>query len=387
MAGNIACLRGWHPALAKAELSALFPENKIKPLESRRLVEICGDLNLLEATEVIQYSSGVQAILSDSIIMNWDGENSMEKFLDQVSIMIEDSQRTGSFSVSHWRQEGKIKGLSGSKIAGMIGGLAGRNGFTIDLDNPEHKLGLVIDGASNMVACGWLIDYISTEGNSNTRRATERPFFKPISLDPKLARLAVNLAGGPLDDNAVLDPMTGTGGFVIEAAMIGRKAIALDLEQEMVDGAMKNVLWALSIEEVTDKSRIQIIKGDATDLRNSIPSNWHQQISGMVLDPPYGRNSHGSLTHFELIENTLHSFRDVANDDATIVLILPIHPLQEKRLELDEDSEDIKLLHGEWTKFKQMLKNGKWTIKGIWVEHVHSSLGRLILHASSVPQD
>ena len=70
--------------------------------------------------------------------------------------------------------------------------------------------------------------------------------------------------------------MTGTGGFVIEAVMVGRKAIALDLEQEMVDGAMKNVLWALSSEEVTDPSRIQIIKGDATDLRNSVPSNWHQ---------------------------------------------------------------------------------------------------------------
>ena len=93
------------------------------------------------------------------------------------------------------------------------------------------------------------------------------------------------------------------GGFVIEAALIGRNAIALDLEQEMVNGAMKNVLWALGSEEITTAEHIQIIRGDATDLANSIPRKWHQKISGLVLDPPYGRNSHGSLSHFDLIRN------------------------------------------------------------------------------------
>jgi len=385
MAGNIACLRGWHPALAKAELSALFPNNEIITLNSQRLVSISGKLDLEEAAKIIQYSSGTQAILHDSIIMNWGGENSLEEFISQISNKIEKSGKTGSFGVVHWRQEGKIKGLSGSKLAGMIGGIAGRNGFTIDLNEPENKLGLVLDGSSNKVVCGWLINYVSQGGNSNTRRATERPFFKPISLDPKLARLAVNLASGPLDEHAVLDPMTGTGGFIIEAAMIGRKAIALDLEQEMVNGATKNVLWALGNEELTQTEQIQIIKGDATDLANSIPQKWHQNISGLVLDPPYGRNSHGSLSHFELIKNTLTSFHDVARNDATIVLILPIQPLEIKKHQLEIDSQEINLLHGEWNKFKQMLTGCNYEIEGLWVEHVHSSLSRLILHASNVP--
>lgn len=385
MAGNIACLRGWHPALARAELSALFPDNEIKPLDSQRLVEVAGELDLQDAANIIQYSSGIQAILHDSVIIDWSGEDCLDELISKVSQKIENSGKKGSFGVFHWRQEGKINGLSGSKIAGLIGGIAGRNGFTIDLDNPDNKLGLVLDGSCGKVVCGWLIDYISQEENSNTRRATERPFFKPISLDPKLARLAVNLAGGPLDEYAVLDPMTGTGGFLIEAGLIGRNVIALDLEQEMVDGASKNILWALDCEEISQIENVEIIRGDATDLSNSIPKRWHQKISGLVLDPPYGRNSHGSLSHFELIKNTLNSFRDVAADDAAVVLILPIQPLEVKKLQLEINSQEINLLHGEWNDFRQMLNDCKWNIRGLWVEHVHASLGRLILHASNGP--
>jgi len=385
MAGNIACLRGWHPALARAELSALFPNNEIRPLDSQRLMEISGELDLQDAANIIQYSSGIQAILHDPVIIDWSGEDCLNELISKVSHKIEKSGKKGSFGVFHWRQEGKIKGLSGSKVAGLIGGVAGRNGFTIDLDNPDNKLGLVLDGSCGKVVCGWLIDYISQEENSNTRRATERPFFKPISLDPKLARLAVNLAGGPLDEYAILDPMTGTGGFLIEAGLIGRNVIALDLEQEMVDGASKNILWAFDCEEVTQIENVEIIRGDATDLSNSIPKRWHRKISGLVLDPPYGRNSHGSLSHFELIKNTLNSFRDVATDDATVVLILPIQPLEVKKLQLEIDSQEINLLHGEWNDFKHMLNDCKWNIRGLWVEHVHSSLGRLILHASNDP--
>jgi tRNA G10 N-methylase Trm11 len=180
--------------------------------------------------------------------------------------------------------------------------------------------------------------------------------------------------------------MTGTGGFVIEAALMGRNAVAIDLEQEMVDGARKNVLWALECEGITSTKQFEIIEGDATDLINSVPKRWHKKISGLVLDPPYGRNSHGSITHFDLIRNTLNSFRDIASNDATIVLILPIHPLKESKLEVKQDSDEIILLHGEWRDFQKLLVECNWKVEGLWIEHVHSSLGRLILHASNALQ-
>ena len=88
MAGNIACLRGWHPALARAELSALFPNNEIKSLNSQRLVEISGELNLQDAAKVIQYSSGIQAILHDSVVIDWSGEDCLEELISKGSTLI-----------------------------------------------------------------------------------------------------------------------------------------------------------------------------------------------------------------------------------------------------------------------------------------------------------
>lgn len=89
MAGNIACLRGLHPALAKAELSALFPNNEMISLNSQRLVEISGKLDIEKIADIIQYSSGTQAILLDCVVMNWNEESSLEDFISQVSNKIE----------------------------------------------------------------------------------------------------------------------------------------------------------------------------------------------------------------------------------------------------------------------------------------------------------
>ena len=77
MAGSIVCLRGWHPALAKAELESLFPNNKLVQLESPRLVMLEGEINLEQARINVNSSSGIQAILTDCIIMDWDGNNTV----------------------------------------------------------------------------------------------------------------------------------------------------------------------------------------------------------------------------------------------------------------------------------------------------------------------
>ena len=209
------------------------------------------------------------------------------------------------------------------------------------------------------------------------RRATERPFFRPISLDPRLARLAVNLACGPIDEYAVLDPMTGTGGFAMEAITMGRNCIAIDMDNEMITGAKKNIEWAL--QNSFTESEYQIMTGDACNLEDSIPTKWHGKISGVVLDPPYGRNSHGTREHFDLISNTIDSMRKVVSDKAKLVLIIPIKP--------DESDIDIQLLHGDWMEFVSMMSRFGAEIIGHWPEHVHASLARLILLASIAPQD
>ena len=374
MAQTLACLRGWNIPLAQAELAALLPETKLTDLSPRFILTSEQSSAKLQST--LSCSSGIQCFLHDIQYMDFANDDN-DGFMETISKMLERMPERGSLAVRYLRIAGRIDGLSTQSLAGEIGGLAVSHGYSIDLSNPEYEIGLIADGDSNLLACGWLIGDFDDSIGTAPRRATERPFFRPISLDPRLARLAVNLACGPIDENAVLDPMTGTGGFAMEAITMGRNCIAIDMDKEMIDGAKQNVEWTL--QNSSTKSEYQIITGDACNLEDSIPTKWHGKISGVVLDPPYGRNSHGTREHFELISNTIDSMRKVVSDEAKLVLIIPIKP--------NESGDDFELLHGSWDDFVSMMRQSGAEIINQWSEHVHASLARLILLASIAPQD
>ena len=374
MAQTLACLRGWNIPLAQAELAALLPETKLTDLSPRFI--LAGEQSSAKLQSTLSCSSGIQCFLHTVQYMDFTNDD-IEVFMNAVSTMLERITGRGSLAVRYLRIAGRIDGLSTQSLAGEIGGVAVSHGYSIDLSNPEYEIGLIADGDSNILACGWLIGDFDDSIGTAPRRATERPFFRPISLDPRLARLAVNLACGPIDEYAVLDPMTGTGGFAMEAITMGRNCIAIDMDNEMITGAKQNIEWAL--QNSSAESDYQIMTGDACNLEDSIPTKWHGKISGVVLDPPYGRNSHGTHAHFELISSTIDSMRKVVSDEAKLVLIIPIKP--------DESDIDIQLLHGDWKEFVSMMSRCGAEIIGYWPEHVHASLARLILLASIAPQD
>ena len=376
MAELLACLRGWHVALATAEIEALAPQTKFAAI-SPRLLASSSQLKPAELQQIITCSSGVQCFLDDYVSINLEHET-VEDLLQKTTQMIRDAKFKGSLAVRTMRIDGRINDFSTQSTAGKIGSIAVAEQFTIDLENPEFEIGLIADGGSNIVACGWLVGNFDDSIGTANRRATERPFFRPISLDPRLARLAVNLACGPIDKQAVLDPMTGTGGFAVEAVMMGRRCIAVDMNQEMVDGTTQNIAWALQGQPA--KNEYLVVTGDACQLPEIIENSWHGQISGIVLDPPYGRNSHGSQSHYDLISKTLQSARAIISEDAKLVLIVPIIPDK-------NDTGEIELLHGQWDELNQLLSDCGTTIVGRWKEHVHGSLSRLILLASIAPLD
>ena len=374
MAQTLACLRGWHVGLAQAELVALFPATEFEELSPRLM--LTNQQPAKELQQSLSCSSGIQCFLRDVELINYPKQN-QTTLLEKVSGVLEKFPMRGSLAVRYLRIAGRIDGVSTKSLAGEIGSLAVSHGYSINLNDPEYEIGLIADGMSNTIVCGWLIGDFDDSIGTATRRATERPFFRPISLDPRLARLAVNLAGGPIDENAILDPMTGTGGFAMEAITMGRNCLAIDMDEDMILGAKQNIDWALQDNDV--KSNFEISVGDACNLVESIPPMWHGKISGVVLDPPYGRNSHGTHGHFELISNTIESARKIVSDNAKLVLIIPIKP--------NKDNEELELLHGEWDNFKQMMVSSGAEIINQWQEHVHASLSRLILLASIAPQD
>ena len=377
MAKHVACLRGWHPALARAEIAALLPSSTITRIDARRLVLVESDESPAEIEDAIECSSGCQAVLFDAIL--WPISDGIEGFLDAVGAYLTASPRHGSAAVRAWRHEGKVDGVRPSQLAGSIGGLLSASNYVIDLEHPDHRLGLVVDASSMTLACGWMIGTGDDSDGISARRATDRPFFKPVSLDPRLARLAVNLASGPRCNGATLDLMTGTGGFAIEAALSGRSVFAIDLDPVMIAGAQQNLDWASAQNPCT------LLQGDATNLAALLPSS--ATVAGFVLDPPYGRNSQGSLEPEHLIEAVLESSRQVAQAHAAFVLIVPIQSHADQLDEAIQDEATIELLHGNWHTLSNAFAATGWRIQGRWVEHVHASLSRLIVHAVIAPQD
>ena len=113
----ILSLRGWHPALAQAELSALFPQGEVKPLSSPRLAGLkCSK----EASE-LQISSGIEAVFMDGVNIEWSNE---EQVLHRIAEYLEQFPHDGTSCAVHaWKHGEGIEGCSRTIIAGMIGGI------------------------------------------------------------------------------------------------------------------------------------------------------------------------------------------------------------------------------------------------------------------------
>ena len=368
----IVSLRGWHPALAQAELAALFPNGEVESLSSPRLARLhCSD----DARE-ISISAGIEAVFRDGVNTTWSNEESL---LNEVKQYLEShSHGNVPCAVHAWKHGQGIEGCSRTQLSGKVGGILSRMNATINLENPVLTFGLLFDGHAQTIAYGWLLNHGPKGDTSIERRASQRPFFKPVSLEPRLARLAVNLACGPLSAGACLDPMTGTGGFTIEAVMSGRDAIGLDLDEEMIKGAKANLEWAGSEFN-------PFIVGDATNIKHALSGNAVNDFAGAVLDPPYGRNSHGSMDHQALLYNTLASVRSVVS--AGLVLILPTEPRSEVLDQPLEAQERPLLKHYAWETIEKNLSETGWCYQNAWYVSVHGSLGRVIVYATTVPQD
>ena len=158
-----------------------------------------------------------------------------------------------------------------------LGGVLVDRGFSVDLDDPDHELRVCF--ADDVCLVGWIA--AERDAGFGSRAPTDRPFFQPGSMAPMDARAYVNLAAGPaLPDATVLDPMCGTGGLLIEAGLVGARAVGSDAQPKMAHGAAENLDHYLS---ETDWG---VVRGDATALPFA-----DDAVDAVVFDAPYGRQS------------------------------------------------------------------------------------------------
>ena len=335
----IIALRGWHPAIARAEAMAMFGDSVISRTESRRLLIATGE----SAWKNAELMSGCECVLVNGGMSKW---TSLEDLLQQIK-----SEKVDDMAIECWRHEGKLP-VASRDVERRVGGLFHDKGSTFNLENPKHRFGIVLDNSAGNVAWGWMVGQGPGKHGWSAMRANKRPFFRPVSLEPRLARAAVNIAAG-VNEGYVVDPMCGTGGILIESALTGRPTLGIDFDPIMVEGTQENIDWAQVDAEVK--------RGDAT--RFELPNN----LAAVVVDPPYGRNS---PSDDKLIEDMLANIHS-QNSDCRLVVILPVDAGGD---DLDEEiSTSIKLPGYE--------------VKAAYGIPVHKSLGRVMIIAETSTQD
>jgi tRNA (guanine10-N2)-dimethyltransferase len=184
-------------------------------------------------------------------------------------------------------------------------------GGSIDLEHPARRFWIARSGEDP----DRLFEEVAVVDRAGPaqRRMPLLPFRRPVSLAPKLALAAVNLAQVKPSDR-VLDPFLGTGALLAEAGLLGARLFGIDRESAMVRGALQNFEY---LGVVAD----ELLVGDARTVEFS---DEGLRFSAIVTDPPYGRSSStGGEDSSDLVRSVLDRWIDRLTPDGRLLVILP----------------------------------------------------------------
>ncbi len=148
------------------------------------------------------------------------------------------------------------------------------------------------------------------------RRMPRLPFQRPVSLPPRLARAAANLARIHPGD-VVVDPFVGTGALLLEAALLGADVSGIDRDAEMVRGTIQNLAhFGIQAE--------RLLVEDAAKAADRFDPG---SVQAIVTDPPYGRAS-GTAGEAPgaLVGRVLSAWADRIAPGGRIVVVVPGGP-------------------------------------------------------------
>lgn len=212
--------------------------------------------------------------------------------LDVVAERLYPLLEGGSFKVS----------CKSMRVSEKLGGILHGRGLKVDIVKPDVFVDLFL--ADRRFHAGLRIPL---NRDFERRKPQHRPFFHPTSMHPKFARALVNLAEVKSGDT-VLDPFCGTGGILIEAALLGMNVKGCDIDEKMVEGCKTNLAHFGLKGVITQKDARSIaVKADA-----------------VVTDPPYGRSSFVSGKEpGKLYQDFIVKVAEVLSPGKHMVLVAP----------------------------------------------------------------
>jgi len=195
-------------------------------------------------------------------------------------------------------------------------------GFTVNLTSPEYVFRA--ERVCDYEFFGIRV-FERDKKSFEMRKVQYRPFSRPISFHPKLARVMVNLARTK-KDRKFLDPFCGTGGILIEACLVGAKVYGIDIDMDMVKGCLKNLRhYGLNAT---------VEWGDISEARK-LGKFW-----SIATDPPYGRSASTKREGiYELYDRAFQVFSDVL--EGYLCITLP----DDKSVEIGENYLKLKKVY------------------------------------------
>lgn len=203
----------------------------------------------------------------------------------------------GSFAVRVKRVKMHSAELGREKLERDIGEVIWkRYGANVDLKNPENVIyGVLTDE--------FVLGRVRSEIDKTAYKEREpqrRPYFRPGVMLPKTARAVVNLSRVREGDRFI-DPFCGSGGFLIEAALIGAKIHGCDVDDEALAGCEKNL----------KHYGIKDYKLELRDAR-TLGREYRDFFDAIATDPPYGISaSTRGLNIEKLYKDSINSFYEI----------------------------------------------------------------------------
>lgn len=359
---------GWHPRLFREEVLRIYDSDQaIHP----RIV-------IVDQKENPDLTCSHSSMILDNAIilpMRVEGiSESIRQWLSEYPI-------NDTFAVRTTILGDGVPGLKRRNIEGTIGKEITDTGAIVDLNDPEITVRIILAGAADQPQHpdSLISEPVAVIGIENTvnhpflnQPMTSMPFFKPVTLDPRLASLLISLAyskGEP--PSVVIDPFSGTGCIPIQAHHRGIPVLASDLDPEMIKGSKVN------FEHVFGPTP----PGSAfhqSDVSKMVDLWGVRENAAFIFDPPYARNSRSSSDAFEVFMSACYTASKI-DPEGHIVTILPTS--SEYRVENLEIPDTAEVMGKKWGDLIHGMEQIGWQIELAIMTRVHKSLSRIIVRA------
>ncbi len=239
--------------------------NEARKIEITSIMETYGDFEIEYMDDYIAIIEGNPSHLKNSAFIN---------FISKIIYKCDNIEDLKNAKVPDGKFYLRIGGeYSNREITErLIGSILNGKG-RISFSNPDFVLRAIYKDAWYLSIVYFRRDTKSFE----SRKAPLRPYFSPVSMHPKYARFLVNTAH-VREGETLLDPFCGTGGVLIEAAMIGIRIVGNDISLNMTIGTKMN----LKFFKIND---FKIYNDEISNLET-------EQVDGIATDMPYGRGSY-----------------------------------------------------------------------------------------------